>query len=108
MLMPFGKYKGNEIEDIPDNYLYWLMSINLGGALRIAVERELDKRENKVFEYDIFEIPNEIFPFVKEIIDKGFQSAAMIHHPDHGGELENMKKLNKARYWLKKHFHFVG
>ena len=110
MQMPFGKYIGEEIEDIPDSYLYWLMTIDLRSVLKLAVERELDRRENGsdiVFNVD-YNIPPELKYFVTEIIETGFKSSAMKHHPDRGGRIEDMKTLNTARYWLKQRLGLNG
>jgi hypothetical protein len=46
MRMPFGKYKGRALRDVPDNYLGWLLDeCDLKPRLRHAVEQELDTRE---------------------------------------------------------------
>jgi hypothetical protein len=46
MRMPFGKYKGRALRDVPDNYLGWLLDeCDLQPRLRRAVEKELDTRE---------------------------------------------------------------
>jgi len=101
--MPFGKYRGEEIQDLPDNYLYWLMTIDLHGGLKVAVERELDRRENPDgFVYNP-ELSDELHPFVESIIESGYRSLAMNHHPDCGGNTEDMQLLNRARQWLRYH-----
>lgn len=41
--MPFGKYRGVDVEDLPDHYLAWLLSIELRPALRDAVRRERNR-----------------------------------------------------------------
>ncbi len=42
MQMPFGKFKGFEIEDIPKSYLEWIgENLDLYGDLREAVFDEL-------------------------------------------------------------------
>ncbi len=38
MRMPFGKYRGLDLEDLPDEYLEWLLSIDLREKLRSALE----------------------------------------------------------------------
>ena len=39
VIMPFGKYRGNYIGDIPTNYLNWLLdeNINLSDDLKAAI-----------------------------------------------------------------------
>jgi hypothetical protein len=41
MQIPFGKYEGEEVADLPDDYLLWLAGRDLYGSLRAAVRREL-------------------------------------------------------------------
>src|SRR5262245_6045280 len=44
MFMPFGKYKGYDLRDIPLDYLDWLLNKDLYGRLHEEVERERDER----------------------------------------------------------------
>jgi hypothetical protein len=45
--MPFGKYKGTRIEEVPDDYLCWLKAeTELREPLRSVVDRELQRRRN--------------------------------------------------------------
>lgn len=41
--MPFGKYKGQKISDIPVSYLEWLKTIPNYKLIKIGVRREIDK-----------------------------------------------------------------
>ena len=42
MQMPFGKYQGHEIEEIPKDYLKWVSNnLDLYGDLRTAIFDEL-------------------------------------------------------------------
>lgn len=44
MLMPFGKFKGQPVADLPEWYLRWLADeVDLFGPLRKAVESALGK-----------------------------------------------------------------
>lgn len=46
MKMPFGKYKGEHIEDIPTNYLKWLEEQpNIDSELRRHLNHEIERRE---------------------------------------------------------------
>ena len=46
MLMPFGKYKGQELTALPDKYLCWLVAnIPLRDPLRSAVTEEITDRD---------------------------------------------------------------
>ena len=45
MLMPFGKYKGQDLSALPDEYLLWLSAnIPLRDPLRSAVAKEITER----------------------------------------------------------------
>jgi len=39
MQMPFGKYKGQPIEDVPTSYLYWIAE-NVEGNAKLVKEAE--------------------------------------------------------------------
>jgi len=46
MLMPFGKYKGQDLNALPDEYLLWLIAnIPLRDPLRSAIAAEINNRE---------------------------------------------------------------
>ncbi len=42
--MPFGRFGGQPIRAIPDDYLRWLLTINLQPSLRGTIEGELESR----------------------------------------------------------------
>jgi hypothetical protein len=48
--MPFGKYKGVEIADLPNNYLKWLKTLNLKGKLKEEVYKQ--QSGNRPHQYD--------------------------------------------------------
>ena len=45
MKMPFGKYKGQDMEDLPDSYLLWLAENIESGAVLEEAENQLKLRE---------------------------------------------------------------
>lgn len=48
MKMPFGKYKGQQIEDIPDDYLRWcLENCNLDSVTCAEMEAQLGARNGE-------------------------------------------------------------
>jgi uncharacterized protein (DUF3820 family) len=49
MKMPFGKYKDQEVEDIPSYYLEWILTNvpNLTPSLQQEMENQLNAREGK-------------------------------------------------------------
>ncbi len=46
--MPFGKYRGTPIDELPDSYLGWLASLDdLHFPLNSYVQAELDRRKSE-------------------------------------------------------------
>jgi hypothetical protein len=97
MVIWFGKFKGTPIEDLPDDYLGWLASLeNLHDKLRPVVDAEWERR---IF---LREHPGCINPrLVDEIVGAGLRSLARKYHPDHGGSDEKMQLINVCGDWLK-------
>lgn len=46
MRMPFGKYRDEDITDVPEQYLLWLEQQNITEDLRDAINAELDRKHN--------------------------------------------------------------
>lgn len=46
MIITFGKHKGKDLEDIPDEYLRWLITTNMSETLILEAEKELEYRDN--------------------------------------------------------------
>jgi hypothetical protein len=48
MRMPFGMHRGEQLADLPEEYLTWLLTLsNLSPALRRAIEGQLDVQERE-------------------------------------------------------------
>lgn len=49
MVIPFGKHKGKPVEDVPSDYIRWLLENGerLSTALIIELENQLTLREGK-------------------------------------------------------------
>jgi putative quorum-sensing-regulated virulence factor len=97
MNMPFGRYRGLPLRDLPDPYLSRLRSLDdLREPLLSAVDDELDRRggaQRTRAPYDA--------TLAQEIVAAGYRSLAKLHHPDGGGDLQMMKKLNATAEWLR-------
>lgn len=66
--MPFGKYKGKKIDEIPDSYLIWLYdNVNMNYMLREAVVSSMIERFKGIVEPDegkyIIECPDSVYPY---------------------------------------------
>jgi Putative quorum-sensing-regulated virulence factor len=104
MRMPFGKYRGERLEDIPLGYLEWLLTIELSSRLQQAVEYEIEERNSATPPPPPpRSIPQkEIHASAEEIVKAGYRELSHKYHPDKaGGDLEKMKTLNLANEWLR-------
>ena len=45
--MPFGKYKGEAIEDVPSDYLRWCMGEDIDSLLKKEIVLEWESREKR-------------------------------------------------------------
>jgi hypothetical protein len=110
--MPFGRYKGLEVYELPTDYLDWLWSnVTLWGNLEYDVERELrdrgrgrrkrgrdrencGRRRATADSLTVSVKPADT-DLLCELIDAGYRALAKKHHPDTGGEAEAMRRLNR-------------
>lgn len=93
--MPFGKYRDQPLDQIPKSYLQWLLAeaTNLSADLRAAIQ-------------DVLSPPPVRYPppdpeTVALIVNAGVRALAKDHHPDVGGDLAVMTRINSAAQWLK-------
>ena len=110
--MPFGKYKGWLLSEIPEAYLTWLNSLDdLRDPLRTAVDRELLVRHEPGRDQGRSTGPigkvldPEVAVEAERIVREGYRLAAMQSHPDRrGGSTVAMQSVNEAaatlRRWL--------
>jgi hypothetical protein len=107
--MPFGKYKGEPISEIDDEYLEWLIDQDfVREPLRSDLRREWDWRcgykeyvpppfEKRV---EVVSVPDKLRAAVADIITSGYRASAKKAHPDVGGSGAQMRSLTEAREWL--------
>jgi hypothetical protein len=93
MELNFGKFKGQEIEDVPTSYLAYLLEADF-------VEYEIKAECLGIinFRYSDYELPTKHFN--QEIIDKAYKKLVQRHHPDTGGNHYAMIALNEFRQTL--------
>lgn len=82
----FGKYAGQSIHDVPQDYLEWLK--NKAEEDIVRIDRELMRRED---------IEKASQSTVEKLVAEGFRSLAKKLHPDHGGTAEQFRDLQAAR-----------
>jgi hypothetical protein len=85
MTLTFGKYADVDIEQIPTDYLEWLIE---SMRLRVAeIDSELERR-------CLAEEADQ--SWVEKVVAAGYRSLAKQYHPDCGGDPEAMRELNAA------------
>lgn len=91
MRIPFGKYKGKPLDKIPDDYLAWCLDnvTKLSPTLRRAIEQQLGIVAN-----------GGGLSIVTNVIGSWYRTLAREFHPDHGGNHEAMKAVNRGRELL--------
>jgi hypothetical protein len=47
MKIPFGRWRNFEIEDVPQEYLQWLLRVDVREPLRSEVDFELNRRKRE-------------------------------------------------------------
>lgn len=104
--MPFGKFAGCAVSELPDSYLRWLSTLNLYDPLKGAVDDEIQTRISRDGARRAFGLtpssPKVDRTTVEEIIGAGLRALARKHHPDlEGGNEEEMKRINLAASWLR-------
>ena len=89
--MPFGKFKGTRLADVPLDYLEWLAGRELREPLCSAVREELRRRGGSSPRGRGVHLD---FRIAAEIVEAGRRSLARHHHPDAGGSATVMQSVN--------------
>jgi hypothetical protein len=105
--MPFGRYRGLELRDIPTGYLNWLATIHLDPWLRDAVRAECACRAGQQYESGrerrppppppagpAIRISTADVAMARRLVDAGYRALAQRLHPDHGGDVVEMQSFN--------------
>lgn len=85
MIMPFGMHKGKRLEDVPEDYLFWVLDHcePQPGLLR-AIEKRLD----------LLDKPGTALS--ASIVGPWRRKLSFEFHPDTGGSHQEMKVVNRA------------
>lgn len=81
--MPFGKYKGLDLEEIPLDYIEWLISIDLHGQLKEEVEHIYKTHCDPSFNGAV----------TASKIKSVYREMAFKYHPDRGGSTDSMRAV---------------
>lgn len=89
MKMPFGKYSGLDLADLPDSYLSWLLGLDdlrepLRGAAWAEYGRRVDGQGGQA-----------VSTLGADAIKAIYRTLAFKWHPDHGGTKEAMQAVNE-------------
>jgi hypothetical protein len=90
MIITFGKYNGQPLENIPADYIEWLISTRKKDIE--MYQRELDRRATAELS---------TMTMVERIIQSGYRSLAKTMHPDAGGTTEGFQELQGSYEQLK-------
>lgn len=97
MKMPWGKYRGEAIEDVSDSYLLWLhfQTENLSEDIMQETESEICRRWPAKVPVRFLDLPQFYdTPVDEQKLRKVYRKLALQFHPDHGGNVEAMKAVN--------------
>jgi Putative quorum-sensing-regulated virulence factor len=102
--IPFGKYNGKLLTDLPDQYIAWLLSpgVELREPLRQSVVGEASRRERvREAERAAALVTADVVAAANEIIKQGVRVLTRINHPDAGGSVDTMKAVNNGAELLR-------
>jgi hypothetical protein len=102
--MPFGRYRGALLDQLPDDYLAWLLTLDdLREPLRSAVAREANRRRTHEWRHETSaRLACCPAPDVAEaLIGAGLRSLSRRYHPDAGGTHEQMIQVTAVADWLR-------
>lgn len=88
MVMPFGKYKGRPLDDVPDDYLIWLYDSNVQVNQEIAKVLKLGRPVNGNAGAEPGALKAQLLRLRRQLARK--------YHPDAGGNNEAMAAVNVA------------
>lgn len=85
MIFAYGKHKGRNVQDVPREYIDWLI--------------EQKERELRVFKAELARrehAEEATLPMMERLALSGYRKLAKECHPDHGGTHEQMLELNAS------------
>jgi hypothetical protein len=101
--MPFGRWKGVSVTDLPDDYLQWLVDeVDMQPWLDTAVRAEYAGRHGaQATTPAIYRLPvGASVEMALRLVQAGRRALSRELHPDVGGDHESMVTLNTSADWL--------
>lgn len=104
--MPFGKYKGIDVREIPDDYLEWVWrectvtSLWLKRYLEQMFGPMPNQAEPEVKR--VYESQTKVMILIDGVMKNWGRRLTLKYHPDRGGSHEQMLVVNEAVESLKK------
>jgi hypothetical protein len=90
MILQFGKFKGYDLQEVPNDYLSWI--IETQKKTLSEYEAEQTRRQS---------LQEARLSWAERIVQAGYRTLAMQCHPDHGGSNESMRQVIAAQERLK-------
>jgi hypothetical protein len=90
MILQFGKYRGRDIEDVPDDYIQYMIESN-EKSLRTFRDEKARREAMRDAKLTVME----------RIVQAGYRQLSLQNHPDHGGSTAAMQEINAAYAKLK-------
>jgi hypothetical protein len=102
--MPFGKYRGWLLSQIPVSYLCWVLANchNIDLQLRTEIRRIVEQARRDAYDMQDESPAGSGLPARwDDVITRWYREMALRYHPDRGGSTEVMQALNHAHERLK-------
>jgi hypothetical protein len=105
--IPFGKFRGCDLGEIPSDYLAWVLGVVEAPWLYDAIVDELEQRrraDQRQHESRSSSSRPDRSPSVQdahELVTTGLHVLARKYHPDAGGDLRRMQAINACADWLR-------
>jgi uncharacterized protein (DUF3820 family) len=91
MRFPWGRYRGENVRDVPSSYLVWCVeNATLTLDQRAAIQMELAQR------FPPPPLRADLRPMATRLLRTGFRTLAQVHHPDHGGDDATMRAVHET------------
>jgi L-alanine-DL-glutamate epimerase-like enolase superfamily enzyme len=108
MAMPWGKYRGHPIREVPSGYLVWILEqttieepLSRGIRDELAWRLGLQRSTLAPSWAAPMTLPGELASELRAMLAEGYRALALKRHPDRGGDGEAMRRVNAARDWCR-------